>query len=256
MAEGSIEDHLIGITKPTIDILLKMENPSDCMALYTFYAYTRKWQRNNAIYATSEYAMKAMGWGRERFAKAKSQLKEQGFIEDIQRKDAGGKVIGWYVGVKFAQNATTGNFSVVDTQENHPPVLPQGGSTRVWESRTQIPITNNKIPSNGKEMQSEITNDQALLSSQGEVNKPIRSLKDKRTTEEFVQYLKDTYDWVDVEIELKKIDAWLAKPANSHRRKTRLFVEKWIARSEKPMQKQQYVPGSMLGINEGYRPSL
>lgn len=86
--------------------------------------------------------------------------------------------------------------------------------------------------------------------------KRTKENKDTRTTEEFVEYLKKTYDWVNIDIELKKIDAWLAKPANSNRKKTRAFVEKWIARSEKPMEKQPYVPGSMLGINQSYTPCL
>lgn len=130
--DGSIEDHLIGITKPSIDRMLKMDNAGDCIALYTFYCYTRKWQHNNAVYATSDYAMTALDWGRDKFAKAKNQLKDAGFIEDIQRKDSTGKVVGWYVGVKFVQN--------------HPTVFPQGGSTTVWETPIQIPSTGNKIP--------------------------------------------------------------------------------------------------------------
>jgi len=130
--DGSIEDHLIGITKPSIDRMLRMENPADAIALYTFYCYTRKWQHNNAVYATSDYAMTALDWGRDKFAKAKNQLKDAGFIEDIQRKDSTGKVVGWYVGVKFVQN--------------HPTDFPQGGSTIVWETPIQIPITGNKIP--------------------------------------------------------------------------------------------------------------
>jgi len=129
---GSIEDHLIGITKPSIDRMLRMENPADCIALYTFYCYTRKWQHNNAVYATSDYAMTALDWGRDKFAKAKNQLKDAGFIEDIQRKDSTGKVVGWYVGVKFVQN--------------HPTDFPQGGSTTVWKNPIQIPSTGNKIP--------------------------------------------------------------------------------------------------------------
>lgn len=249
MAEGSIEDHLIGITKPTIDRLLKMENPSDCMALYTFYAYTRKWQKNNAVYATSDYAMKAMAWGRERFSKAKSQLKETGFIEDIQRKDATGKVIGWFVGVKFAQNATLGNMSVVDLQENHPPALPQGGFTRVWESRTQIPITNNKIPNTGREMQETVATQVASLPSPSEANKPKRTIKDTRTTEEFIEDLRRIYDYIDIDTELKRIDAWLL--THPDRKKTRRFVTNWLNRIEKPMEKQSYVPGNMLGIYTG-----
>jgi hypothetical protein len=132
LVEGSIEDHLIGITKPSIDRMLRMENPGDAIALYTFYCYTRKWQHNNAVYATSDYAMTALGWGRDKFAKAKNQLKDAGFIEDIQRKDSTGKVVGWYVGVKFVQN--------------HPADFPQGGSAIVWENPIQIPTTSIKIP--------------------------------------------------------------------------------------------------------------
>ena len=112
--------------------MLRMENPADCIALYTFYCYTRKWQHNNAVYATSDYAMTALDWGRDKFAKAKNQLKDAGFIEDIQRKDSTGKVVGWYVGVKFVQN--------------HPTDFPQGGSTTVWENPIQIPSTGIKIP--------------------------------------------------------------------------------------------------------------
>ena len=132
LVDGSIEDHLIGITKPSIDRMLRMENPADAIALYTFYCYTRKWQHNNAVYATSDYAMTALDWGRDKFAKAKNQLKDAGFIEDIQRKDSTGKVVGWYVGVKFVQN--------------HPTDFPQGGSTTVWQNPIQIPTTSIKIP--------------------------------------------------------------------------------------------------------------
>jgi hypothetical protein len=154
MNDGSIEDHLIGITKPSIDRMLKMENPSDCIALYTFYCYTKKWQKNNAVYATSDFAMNAMNWGRDKFSKAKSQLKEAGFIDDVQRKDSTGKVIGWYVGVRFAQNATLGNFHIAELPENHPTGFPQGGSSTVWKNPTQIPITGNEIPNTNNKIQS------------------------------------------------------------------------------------------------------
>ena len=132
LVDGSIEDHLIGITKPSIDRMLKMDNAGDCIALYTFYCYTRKWQHNNAVYATSDYAMTALDWGRDKFAKAKNQLKDAGFIEDIQRKDSTGKVVGWYVGVKFVQN--------------HPTDFPHCGRSTLWEIPIQIPSTGNKIP--------------------------------------------------------------------------------------------------------------
>jgi hypothetical protein len=172
MAEGSIEDHLIGITKPTIDRLLKMDNPADCIALYTFYAYTRKWQKNSAVYATSDFAMKGLDWGRDRFSKAKAQLKESGFVEDVQRKDESGKVVGWYVGVRFAQNATLANFDVKQI-ENHPTDFPQGGSSTVWKNRTQIPITNTKIPITNNKIQTTNIKEEDLFSSiRIEENKP------------------------------------------------------------------------------------
>jgi len=139
MNAGSIEDHLIGITKPSIDRMLKMENPADCIALYTFYCYTKKWQKNNAVFATSEFAMKALSWGRDKFSKAKTQLKEAGFIEDIQRKDSTGKIIGWFVGVRFAQSATLGNF--------HTTEIPDCGKSgdKYLKLINEIPNTNKQI---------------------------------------------------------------------------------------------------------------
>lgn len=121
---------------------------------------------------------------------------------------------------------------------------PQTESPFVESPTRENPTT--EIPDSGKSATTKNYNNE----------KRTKESKDTQTTEEFVEYLKNTYDWVDIDIELKKIDAWLAKPANSHRKKTRRFVENWISRSEKPMEKQQYVPGTMLGINEGYRPSL
>ena len=236
MAEGSIEDHLIGITKQTIDRLLKMENPGDCIALYTFYAYTRKWQKNNAVYATSDFAMTGLGWGRERFAKAKSQLKEQGFIEDIQRKDQSGKVIGWYVGVRFAQNATLGNFSVTELPENHPTGFPQGGSSTVWENRSQIPINGNEIPNTNNKMQLKEGREEDLFSPAiaGD-NKPKR--QPKLADDEFISELKRIHPRIDIDSELRKMDAWLLN--NPSRKKTRQFVTNWLNRVQVPLATQQ-----------------
>jgi hypothetical protein len=154
-SSGLIEDHLIGITKPSIDRMLRMDNAGDCIALYTFYCYTRKWQKNTIPRATSEYAMEGLKWGRERFSKAKANLLQLGLIEDVQRIGENGRVLGWYIGVKFAQNATLGSFDIAEIPDNHPTGFPQGGQTRVRENRIQIPITNNKIPNTNKQIQEE-----------------------------------------------------------------------------------------------------
>lgn len=142
MASGLPEDYLVGLTKPSVDRILKMENPGDCLALYTFYCYTRKWQRNSAVFATSDFAMTGLGWGRDRFSHAKKQLKEAGFISDVSRKGEDGKVTKWYVEVKFAQSATLANFH---TTEN----LHCGKTTDKYLGMV------NEIPSNGNQIQKE-----------------------------------------------------------------------------------------------------
>lgn len=84
--------------------------------------------------------------------------------------------------------------------------------------------------------------------------KRTKETKDTRTTEEFVEDLKKIYDYIDIDLELKRMDAWLL--THPDRKKTRRFVTNWLNRVEKPMQKQSYVPGTMLGINQPYIPSL
>lgn len=145
--------------------MLKMDNAGDCIALYTFYCYTRKWQKNSMPKATSEYAMDGLKWGRERFSKAKANLLELGLIEDVQRIGENGRVLGWYIGVKFAQNATKGEFQIAELDENHPTGFPQGGETRVRENRIQIPITGNKIPNTSKQIQITGRENSAIASS-------------------------------------------------------------------------------------------
>jgi hypothetical protein len=155
MASGLPEDYLVGLTKPSVDRILKMENPGDCLALYTFYCYTRKWQKNSSVFATSEFAMTALGWGRDRFSNAKKQLKDSGFINDIARKGEDGKVTKWYVEVKFAQSATLANFHT--TENLHCGKTPDKYLGMV-----------NEIPSNSNEIQSCST--EAMLNTEVKPN--------------------------------------------------------------------------------------
>lgn len=138
--EGSIEDILIGVTKPSMDRLLKMQCPGDCIALYTLYCYIRKWQKNCNVFATSEYVMKALDWGRDRFSRAKNQLVEAQFIEDVKVRTDESKIDGWYVKVRYAMNSTLGKF--------HTTEIPQGGN-----SADKYPLMVNEIPFNGKQIQ-------------------------------------------------------------------------------------------------------
>jgi hypothetical protein len=139
--EGSIEDILIGVTKPSIDRLLRMQNPGDCIALYTLYCYIRKWQNNRNVRATSKFVMNALDWGRDRFATAKNQLIEAEFIEDVQTREEDNKLDKCYVKVRYAMSSTLGKF--------HTTEIPQCGKTA-----DKYPLMVNEIPFNGNEIQS------------------------------------------------------------------------------------------------------
>lgn len=267
-SSGSIEDHLIGITKPSIDRMLKMENAGDCIALYTFYCYTRKWQKNSIPKATSEYAMDGLKWGRERFSKAKANLLELGLIEDVQRIGENGRVLGWYIGVKFAQNATKGEFQIAELQENHPTGFPQGGETRVRENRIQIPVTGNKIPNTSKQIQftgrensamaSSSTTDELPLSDdnqgaiaqvgkanalfsippqtmktdtlRGQRKSPPKPRQPKLVDDSFIAELKKLNPTKDVDAEVIAAKNWLL--AHPPRQFTKPFFSSWINRTK------------------------
>lgn len=62
------------------------------------------------------------------------------------------------------------------------------------------------------------------------VRKPLKKLTD----EEFLNSLKEKFTWVDFEMEMAKMDAWLlAKPG---RKKTRRFIVSWLNKIERPME--------------------
>jgi len=262
-SSGLIEDHLIGITKPSIDRMLRMDNAGDCIALYTFYCYTRKWQKNTIPRATSEFAMEGLKWGRERFSKAKANLLQLGLIEDVQRIGENGRVLGWYIGVKFAQNATLGTFNVAEIPDNHPTGFPQGGQTRVRENRIQIPITNIKIPNTNKEIQKESSAVASHSSTQtnlfptnpseanasGSATAKLKSADGKETAphcaapprtrksrepklvdEKFIAELQRLNPDKDVEREVKAAQTWLL--SRPDRKYTRGFLANWVIRSK------------------------
>jgi hypothetical protein len=249
MNAGSIEDHLIGITKPSIDRMLKMENPADCIALYTFYCYTKKWQKNNAVFATSEFAMKALSWGRDKFSKAKTQLKEAGFIEDIQRKDSTGKIIGWFVGVRFAQSATLGNF--------HTTEIPDCGKSgdKYLKLINEIPNTNKQIQeessavashssvelnqpnlfptentANAKESFATAQRNDPPTEANAKTTAARKKSPPKIVDEKFIAELQRLNPDKDVEREIKAAQTWLL--SRPDRKYTRGFLANWVIRSK------------------------
>lgn len=102
MEHNFIENELVILTKQTLDIFLREENPAELIALYTFYYYTAKWQQTNQIRCTTDYVAKGMHWNRNKVIKVKKQLLEFGLIEDVRKVDPETKkVIGYYVKMNY-----------------------------------------------------------------------------------------------------------------------------------------------------------
>ena len=97
---NDIADDLLILNKMTIDTLFRLENCSDCIALYIFYYKTAKWQKTNTIKANDLYVKKCLKWGADKIKRTKNTLKEHGLIDIIQRRKDG-KIEGWYVQVSY-----------------------------------------------------------------------------------------------------------------------------------------------------------
>lgn len=143
--EGDISDYFIGLTKPTIDRILKTDNPADVMSLYLFYCYTAKWQKKTVVRATAEFCMKALNIGETRFSNARKVLIALKLIEDIQRKNESGKVVGWYVSVKFFFNGFSGSSTTVENHSLENPPSGQSGDKYYKTGKGNTLKTNSEI---------------------------------------------------------------------------------------------------------------
>lgn len=124
----NVIDEPIVISKGLLDLLLKKENPADCIALYTFLYYTAKWQGTNQPKATVSYIAKALNWSENRVRKTKAILRELNLIEDVKRKNKSGKIEGHYLKVNFIWGETKTNETL------HPNKNPQGGNHHSMEN--------------------------------------------------------------------------------------------------------------------------
>lgn len=97
---NDIADDLLILNKYTIDELFKIDNPTNCIALYLFYYKTAKWQKTDTIKATDLYVKKSLNWGIDKVKRTKQLLKEHGLIDVVQRRN-NGKIEGWYVKVSY-----------------------------------------------------------------------------------------------------------------------------------------------------------
>ncbi len=95
-----LEDEVVLLTTRTLHNLYQFKNGADAVALYCFYCYVAKWQKTNQVKASDSYCMRGLGWGKGRFAKAKTLLQRMNLIEIIMRRE-GGKIVGWYIKLKY-----------------------------------------------------------------------------------------------------------------------------------------------------------
>ena len=131
----SINEEPIVISKPTLDIFLKQDNPGDLIALYTFYYYTAKWQKTNQPKSTTYYTAKGLGWSEDRVRKRKNTLKQLKLIEDIQTYGEGNKITGHYIHVNF----------IWSKEKIHPHGFPHCGAGHTVESSEGNALSANTI---------------------------------------------------------------------------------------------------------------
>ena len=110
----------VGITKETIDRLLKEDHVTDLIAVWIFYAYTARWQQSVCVYAVVSFVSKGLAMSKDRVHRARRTLKRLGLIEDAPVHRGRGKV-GWYVRVQHLAraNGVKGNpYQNQDCQES------------------------------------------------------------------------------------------------------------------------------------------
>jgi hypothetical protein len=142
LCEGTPENYLVGLTEITVRRILETDNPCDALALYSFYCYVAKWQRNNSAWAVASYCMKHLKIGKDRFHSAKQTLLDLELIEDDPRYDhEKGRMDRWYVRVRHLSGATL--------RKSYSTEIPQGREPAYSNQRHKIelPESNKKKPS-------------------------------------------------------------------------------------------------------------
>lgn len=152
MNQNLIENELVILTKQTLDVFLKQENPSELISLYTFYYYTAKWQQTNQPKCTTEYVAKGLNWSIPKVRKIKKQLLEFGLIEDARIVDEKTKKVkGYYIKMNYIFKKD----SLEKTQEKtqglkKPPTGFQDAKARGQENEGVAKITPNALSTNNK----------------------------------------------------------------------------------------------------------
>lgn len=164
---GDIADSLVIFNEITFNRLWELG--PDAYLLYSFYYKAAKFQKNRNPWATNEFAMKGLKWGKDRFKKAKGLLRDNGFIKDTKIKGKDGKIIKWVIELKYLQQSVakpplpeehgvdknptnTNNYEdKIQITTNNPPVIPPRGAAADSEDSDFENLWKSYIPTPGKD---------------------------------------------------------------------------------------------------------
>ena len=104
---GDIADSLVIFNEITFNRLWDLG--PDAYLLYSFYYKAAKFQKNKQPWANNAFAMKGLAWGKDRFKKAKSLLRDNGFLEDLPIRESDGKIQKWVVKLNYLQQTIKGS---------------------------------------------------------------------------------------------------------------------------------------------------
>lgn len=120
-----IDKDIIVLTTKTVEFLLS-ENP-DSLTLYIFYIKNAKIQETNSIWNTNTFGMKGLGWGNERYKKAKDFLVNNGFIDEVTRRNNKGQIDGHYLKINYIFAKETINDVINQKYQNPHMDIPTSG---------------------------------------------------------------------------------------------------------------------------------
>jgi hypothetical protein len=86
------------VTWLTLNNLLKVTKNTDCVMLYLRYAYHANVGQTNQPWATTQFIMNGLGWGRDKVQRTRKQLEDLGYIKVIKVRDENGYL--WLKGKK------------------------------------------------------------------------------------------------------------------------------------------------------------
>jgi len=120
--------------------------------------------------------------------------------------------------------------------ENEPQIEQQTSNTN-----RLITITNwNKYQIHAQQSEQRPSNERATSEQRVSTNKNVKNVKNVKkssavslTDNGFLSKLRETYPWVDMDFQIKKMEGWLL--VNPGRKMTRKFMVNWLNKIDKPI---------------------